>query len=134
MTSHIIAVFIGGGLGACSRFLLSLAIADAFSGKQSLPVGTMICNISGCFIIGLVAAIAVGSSYEQHPFFRHLLIVGFLGGFTTFSTFSLETITLLQAGKTGAAMGSAVGTVALCLLGVTLGSALGNYIRTHTHT
>jgi len=129
MTSHLIAVFIGGGLGACCRYLLSLTVAGWLSGKASLPLGTMVCNVSGSFLIGVAAAYAVGSGFEEHPLFRHLLLIGFLGGYTTFSSFSLETITLLQHGKTLVATLTVVGTVILCLIGATLGSSLGNYLR-----
>ncbi len=131
MTSNLIAIFVGGGLGACTRYLASLAIAGVFTGKQALPLGTIFCNISGSFVIGLGAAYAVGASFEQHPLFRHLFLIGFLGGYTTFSSFSLETLTLLQNGKTLSAAINAVATVLLCLFGVTLGSGLGNYLRTH---
>lgn len=129
MTSHLIAVFIGGGLGACSRFLLTLTIAGWLPDRFSFPLGTMVCNVSGSFIIGVAAAYAVGSGFEQHPLFRHLILVGFLGGYTTFSSFSLETITLLQNGKTVVAGLTVLGTVILCLIGVALGSGLGNYLR-----
>ncbi|MGE9290750.1 MAG: fluoride efflux transporter CrcB [Puniceicoccales bacterium] len=129
MIPNLIAVFVGGGLGACTRFLMSIGIANLFAGKHSLPLGTMFCNVSGSFIIGAAAAFAVGSSFEQHPLFRHLILIGFLGGYTTFSSFSLETITLLQNGKTVAAGINAIGTVVICLLGVTLGSSLGNFLR-----
>lgn len=108
---------------------MSIGIANLFAGKHSLPLGTMFCNISGSFIIGVCASIAVGSSFEHHPLFRHLVLIGFLGGYTTFSSFSLETLTLLQSGKTIAAAISAIGTVTLCLIGVILGSSLGNFLR-----
>ncbi|MEM0965055.1 MAG: fluoride efflux transporter CrcB [Verrucomicrobiota bacterium] len=130
MFVHLVAIFIGGGLGACSRYLISLGVANFFEEKHGLPLGTMLCNVSGSFLIGVGAAYAVGTSFENQPFFRHFLLIGFFGGYTTFSTFSLETITLLQNGRTGAAVLAAVGTVVLCLFGVALGSALGNWIRT----
>tara|TARA_R100000027_G_scaffold61554_1_gene52962 strand:- start:220 stop:561 length:342 start_codon:yes stop_codon:yes gene_type:complete len=111
---------------------MTLVVTDLFAGKGSLPFGTMFCNVTGSFLIGLAAAFAVGSSFEQHPLFRHLILIGFLGGYTTFSSFSLETMTLLQSGKTVAATLNAVGSMTLCLVGVTLGSLLGNFVRTHT--
>ncbi|MBC2602004.1 fluoride efflux transporter CrcB [Puniceicoccus vermicola] len=129
MTAHLIAVFVGGGLGASSRFLMSIWITDLFAGRHALPVGTMFCNVTGSFIIGVGAAFAVGSSFEHHPLFRHLILIGFLGGYTTFSSFSLETITLLQNGKSIAAAITAIGTVSLCLIGVTLGSGFGSFLR-----
>ncbi|MFP4352532.1 MAG: fluoride efflux transporter CrcB [Puniceicoccaceae bacterium] len=128
MTSQLIAVFAGGGLGASCRFLLSVGMGRALP-PHSLHLATMFCNVSGSFVIGLAAALAAGSSLAEHPLFRHFLLIGFLGGYTTFSSFSLETLTLLQAGQTRAALTAAVATVALCLLGVAAGSSLGQYLR-----
>lgn len=128
MTAQLIAVFVGGGLGACCRFLVSTGMGKALPG-HSLHFATMVCNVSGSFVIGLAAALAVGSSFVGHPLFRHFLLIGFLGGYTTFSSFSLETLTLLQNGQTRAAFTAGIATVALCLLGVAVGSSLGNYLR-----
>lgn len=83
-------VFLGGGLGATSRFAMNLGIGHLTKGTvfQSFPLGIFICNVFGCFLIGC----AVGLLTDRHsspliPF----LITGFLGGFTTFSTFGKDT-------------------------------------------
>jgi len=129
MISQLIAVFIGGGLGASARFLVTLSVADHLPKFHGFPIGTMFCNVTGSFLIGILAAYAAGNHLETHPLFRHLILIGLLGGYTTFSSFSLETITLLQNGKALAAGLMVVGTVCLCLFGAALGSTLGNLLR-----
>ncbi|MDX9959204.1 MAG: fluoride efflux transporter CrcB [Clostridia bacterium] len=96
---NIAAVFIGGGLGAVSRFLLSRFIfAHAF---MHFPLGTLVVNISGALLIGFIFALfdAAASSVML----RSLVVIGFLGGYTTFSTYALETVLLLQRHEYAAA-------------------------------
>jgi CrcB protein len=89
---NIAAVFIGGGLGAVSRFLLSRFIsARAFT---NIPLGTFVVNISGALIIGFV--FETFDAAVSSVMLRSLIIIGFLGGYTTFSTYALETVLLLQ--------------------------------------
>ena len=85
-------VFLGGGLGACARFALSSYITTSWS-PEKFPLGVIVCNIVGSFLMGLAF------SYNQsHTWFPPLIMVGFLGGFTTFSSFSLEAYKLYDAG------------------------------------
>lgn len=87
-----ISVFIGGGAGSFSRYLLSKFIND--TANTLFPLGTFVVNIIGCFVIGFLF-----SAFEEtlvQPERRLLLITGFLGGFTTFSSFGLETVKLLK--------------------------------------
>ena len=97
--TSIIIVACGGGIGAVLRF----AIANLFSTSTtgSFPFGTIFINISGCVCIGLVAALLLGPLSEHREILKPLVIIGVLGGFTTYSTFALDSITLLQNGKFG---------------------------------
>ncbi|WP_192483727.1 MULTISPECIES: fluoride efflux transporter CrcB [Cysteiniphilum] len=96
----LLLVGLGGGLGSISRFGLSEFIYKVFG--KSFPHGILIVNILGCLIIGALAAFFQKERLLEHfltPHFRALLITGFLGGFTTFSSFSLDALTLLQKGE-----------------------------------
>lgn len=85
-------VFIGGGAGALCRLLLSSLLSSGIE-PGKIPTGVLTCNILGCFLIGLVYA----STKENAPvWLSPLVVTGFLGGFTTFSSFGLETIKMIQ--------------------------------------
>ena len=113
----VLALGVAGGLGAVARFVLDGVIRSRTRGP--LPLGTMTINISGSlllgFLTGLVLAAAVPASSGA------VLGTGFLGGYTTFSTASSETVRLLQAGETRAAILSGAGTALLSLAGAGLG-------------
>lgn len=96
---QLLMVFIGGGLGAVSRYGLSNLITANLDTR--FPAGTVIVNLIGCFIIGLLFEIFRQTSVS--PALKGLFLTGFLGAFTTFSTFSLETVNLFhsQEIKTG---------------------------------
>lgn len=89
-------IFIGAGLGGISRYWLSYAIYQLLG--RSFPFGTLIVNVSGCFLVGLLFILSVDRFGHIGPQFRSLLLIGFLGGYTTFSTFSLETVNLFENG------------------------------------
>jgi len=80
-----------------------------------MPLGTLLVNILGSFLIGVIYVIVV-ERHLMHPDWRDVLMVGFLGAFTTFSTFSLETIVLLEAGHTLQALSYMIGSAFLCVL------------------
>jgi fluoride exporter len=112
-------VALGGALGSVLRFWLGGLIGH----KAGAPFwGTLFVNVSGCFLIGLL-----GNLRENGPgeFDRYFLMVGVMGGYTTFSTFSLQTLELFHAGNTGLAALNVALSMALCLLGVWVGHALG---------
>jgi CrcB protein len=121
MMINIALVGLGGALGAMSRFGLS-SVMIKWLGKVH-PYGTLSVNLIGSFAIGiayiwLVENNTTGVNGEAH---KHLIMVGFLGAFTTFSTFSLESLTLLQQGRTMAF----ITYIALSIFGCLLATALG---------
>lgn len=111
-------LFGAGGLGSVLRFALAGWVQDRSDG--GFPWGTFAVNALGCLAIGLLATAAEERSVLT-PEVRIALLVGFLGGFTTFSTFGLETWRLLAGGEPAAAFANALGQVAVGLAAVALG-------------
>lgn len=94
---NILAVLFGGGAGAVSRYLLSRLISE--HSTAPIPLGTLAVNLIGSFLIGFFFQAFKNSTAS--PALRLLVTTGFLGGFTTFSTFALETITLAEERELG---------------------------------
>ena len=94
-------VAVGGALGAVARLLLGTAIQAAWPSR--LPWGTIIVNLTGCLVLGLLIG-TIEARPQLSPAWRTFGAVGVLGAFTTFSTFEAETLALLQRGDTGAAL------------------------------
>jgi CrcB protein len=116
-----IIVFLGGGIGAALRHGVNLAAARLLG--SSFPWGTLTVNVVGSLVMGLMAAwFAFEGSPSQH--WRLFLTTGILGGFTTFSTFSLDTAVLYERGELGAAAVYIVVSVAAGLAGLFGGLAL----------
>ena len=113
---NVLLVGLGGAVGAMLRYGISL-----IPFRQGFPVATLLTNLLGAFVIGLLAAWAGSLS----PKATLLLKTGVCGGFTTFSTFSLEAVTLFSTGRILAGGAYVVLSVGLCLLGVALGLWLG---------
>jgi CrcB protein len=114
-------VFLGCGLGGLARYLISLRMI------HELPIATLIVNVSGSFLIGLIAAVLISRHPNAAFYWRPLLLVGFLGGYTTFSSFSLETLTLINSGRVAYAVSYILASILLCLLAVWLGTRIGNW-------
>ncbi len=93
----VLAISVGSALGALLRWQLGLRLNEVF---PTLPPGTLVANIIGGYIIGVAVAYFANAS-DIAPEWRLLIITGFCGGLTTFSTFSAEVVTLLQAGRIG---------------------------------
>ena len=91
----IALVTIGGGLGALSRYAVTLLAVQLFGSR--FPWGTLIVNLVGCFLIGLCFALADRGLNIMNPSVRLFFVTGYLGGLTTFSTFALETVNSLRA-------------------------------------
>lgn len=118
------SVALGGAVGAATRYLASEWI-HARTGL-AFPWGTLVVNLVGCFLLGL--AYGAMESTEVPEAFRPALTVGFLGAFTTFSTFSWEGLSLLQKGQGGRAALYLIGSVAAGLLLVAVGLSAGRMV------
>lgn len=122
-----LAVMGGGALGVGARMALSSFIAGRFG--ELFPWGTIVVNISGCFIIGLFAGLSgPDGPLLLPPWVRQFVMLGLLGGYTTYSSFSLQTILLLQDGQFPAALGNIFGTLLLCLAATWSGLFLAQVI------
>ena len=118
MLYSVLAISLGAAAGACARWFLGLALNSVF---PLIPLGTLTANLAGGYLIGL--AIAFFAQFPNlAPEWRLFIITGFLGGLTTFSTFSAEMVTLLREGRvlwTGAGIAvHVVGSLAMTLLGM----------------
>ncbi len=121
MLSNCLFVGLGGGAGAVCRYLAGMIPVLQ---RGAFPLPTLVINFVGSFLIGLIAQRAGGAA-GMDPHLVLLLKVGFCGGFTTFSTFSLESLTLLEEGRLGLFTLYAVLSLILCIAGVALGKAVG---------
>jgi CrcB protein len=116
---NLIGIAVGGGIGSVLRYTLSMSIGR-WSG-QGFPWGTLAVNAAGCCAIGFLAW-AFAGPWAGRDEWRATIVVGLLGGFTTFSAFSWESLRLAQTGHWGAAAGYVLATNALCLAGAWLGA------------
>ena len=120
---NFLLVTVGGAIGTAARFALSGLVAHSFGEK--FPWGTIIVNITGCFVIGFFfTATGVEGRWLVSPAIRQFFMIGICGGYTTFSSFSLQTLTLAEDGQWFKAGANVVLSVALCLIGVWLGHLL----------
>ncbi|WP_245653976.1 fluoride efflux transporter CrcB [Novosphingobium rosa] len=118
MTSIWIAI--GGALGTLARFWLNLLVTARLG--ETMPWGTILINVTGSFAIGLFAAATdAHGRFPVSPDMRLFLIVGLCGGYTTFSSFSLQTITLFETGEGLRAGANVLLSVFLCLIAVWVG-------------
>ncbi|WP_446424469.1 fluoride efflux transporter CrcB [Mailhella sp.] len=114
----ILYIALGGAAGAFLRFWSGIAAAFLFGGR--FPLGTLFVNVAGSFIIGLAASAVASGRLAVHPW-DDVLMLGFCGAFTTFSTFSLDTFRLCRQGRMAAAWGNLILSMALCLSAAALG-------------
>ena len=118
-------VFFGGGLGATLRHLVNLTCARSIG--TGFPWGTFIINITGSTVMGLIAGyLAFKGGASQH--WRLFLMTGILGGYTTFSAFSLDAALLYERGEMGLAAAYVLGSVALSIAGLFAGLALVRHL------
>jgi CrcB protein len=124
MTSLIWYVAAGSAAGGVARFVLSTAIQDRAG--SPFPVGTFVVNLTGSIALGFVLRYALGTSVS--PEMRVLLTTGFLGGYTTFSTFSYESVALIERGDYSRALAYVLLSVMLALIGTLAGMRLGDAV------
>ncbi len=116
----------GGALGTLMRYGLNVSLAGAFGGL--LPLHTFVANVVGSFALGLLMELGAGRHLAGTEL-RLVLGTGVLGGFTTYSSFNLESLTMAQEGQLGRAAGYVLGTLVVCLLAGAAGIALGRLAK-----
>jgi CrcB protein len=128
-----LAVAIGSAMGGMARYGFGMWVGRIWG--NSFPLGTLLINIIGSFVIGLFGALTVASGpYPASALTRTFVMVGLCGGFTTFSSFSLQSMELLQAGENLQAALYIVSSVAICLASVFLGYWLATRLGLPPHT
>jgi CrcB protein len=113
----VILLALAGGVGAAVRFMVDGLIRQRF--KTALPWGTILINVTGSLVLGFLAGMVMRGHAPESVFL--ILGTGFLGGYTTFSTASLETIRLIQSGRTGLALINGLGSMAASVLSAAAG-------------
>jgi CrcB protein len=124
MQSYVL-VFVGGGLGASLRHFINVVCAKCIG--VSFPWGTLIINITGSTVMGLIAGYLAFKGGASQPW-RLFLMTGILGGYTTFSAFSLDAATLYERGALELAAAYVLGSVVLSIAGLFAGLALIRYL------
>ena len=119
-----IAVAVGGALGSVARHAVN-HIVHAYWLTTRFPIGTAVINVTGCFVIGLLTGLIASNRLVLRFYWREFVFVGVLGGYTTFSTFGLDTHTLLQTDSSHAAVAYVAANMIGGLAAVWLGYALG---------
>jgi len=121
LIERYLLVMAGGAAGSLARYIAGVAIMTRLGGR--FPVGTLVINVTGSFLIGLLMALLT-ERFQPHPYWRLLLVVGFLGGYTTFSSFEYETFSAVRDGSPWIGLINVVASVALGYAAVWLGSLL----------
>jgi len=122
---QILAIAAGGAIGSVLRYAVSTGVYSMFG--RDFPYGTMAVNVAGSFLMGLLFVLMV-ERLDMSGMWRMAILVGFLGAFTTFSTFSIETVNLLQGGDFMRALLNITISVAFCLVATWIGFRLGRLI------
>ncbi|CAA6813583.1 MAG: Putative fluoride ion transporter CrcB [uncultured Thiotrichaceae bacterium] len=116
--SQLLPIMIGGAFGAAARFLMAEKVYLLMG--RDFPYGVLVVNVLGSFLMGLLAILLI-QKFPENQALRLAVIVGFLGAFTTFSTFSLDTLNLFQSGEVLKAFFNILSNVVVCVLAVWLG-------------
>jgi CrcB protein len=126
--SPYILVALGSAIGGVARFWCGGVFASRFT--STFPWATLFVNVSGSLLIGLIAALTQPQGrWGESPLLRDLLMVGVLGGYTTFSAFSLQTLMLIREGRPAAALMNVGASMMLCLAAVWVGYLLASSLR-----
>ena len=129
---QIFVIALGGAFGAVLRYWMSGFIQsrqNMDSVTMHFPLGVLVVNVIGSLLIGLLFVV-IDQRFDNNEVVRGLLLTGLLGGFTTFSTFSLETVLLLQYGLWAKALLNIIGSLILCIAAAYVGLMLGRWITT----
>jgi CrcB protein len=114
-------VMFGAAVGGMARYFIGAAVMQRAGGR--FPLGTLVVNVTGCFLIGVLMPLLT-ERWEVHPNWRLLLVIGFLGGYTTFSSFGWETYQAVRDGAWRIGLLNAVGSVVLGYLAVWCGAVV----------
>lgn len=122
---QILAIAAGGALGSVLRFWISGWVSGILG--RGFPYGTLVVNVSGSLLMGFIYVLLV-DKFNASAEWRAVLLIGLLGGFTTFSSFSMETFNLLEAGEIVKAFMNVVLSVVVCLAATWLGVVVGRQV------
>lgn len=123
--TNLLAIAIGGAFGAVGRYASSQWVYAVLG--RSFPFGTLVVNVAGSFLMGLLAVLLI-EKMVAGPELRAFLMIGFLGSFTTFSTFSLETVNLISSGETIKAGVNMLISVFVCVTACWMGMVLARQL------
>lgn len=123
--NHVLAIAVGGAVGSVLRFWVSNWVTGMLG--RGFPYGTLLVNVSGSLLMGFLY-VALIEKFNASTEWRALLLIGLLGGFTTFSSFSMETFNLIETGEILKALGNVILSVSVCLAATWLGVAVGRQI------
>lgn len=121
----LILIGLGGFAGAITRYLVDGAVADRTA--SAFPFGTLVVNLTGSFLLGFLFALTAERAILPAEI-RGPLLIGFIGAYTTFSTYMLESWRLIEDGAVGLAVANLAGSVALGLVAVVLGLLIGRLV------
>ena len=131
LLNQYLVIALGGALGSVLRFWIGTGVDSALTkGSSIYPWGTIVVNITGCFIIGLFATLTSPEGRWLVPsLVRPFVMIGILGGYTTFSSFSLQTLSLWNDNQRWEALANVLISVVLCLVGVFVGAGVADWVN-----
>lgn len=124
--NQVLLIIIGGGIGSIFRYWFSMGVYSLVG--RSFPFGTLAVNVLGSFVMGILTVILMERLDGEADYLRAFLLIGFLGGFTTFSSFSIETLSLLENGEMLKGILNIIVSFSFCLFAVLLGTLFGRHI------
>jgi len=125
MLKTIVFIAVAGAFGAVSRYGTALGVYSIFG--RNFPYGTLFVNVAGSFLMGILSIMLL-DRFNVGPEWRAAILVGFLGSFTTFSTFSIETLNMLEQGDFSRALLNMALSLSLCIMAVWFGVSVGRQL------